>query len=122
MHADRTNRIVISFVGLLALALGLGGLLAAGGVFGAEFQHKQLFANGFSRYVGDHGTWLWPAIAAVTLVFVLFALVWLLKLLFSTDRTSGITVAATSAGKQSDDRAAGRTTMSSTALTQALTQ
>ncbi len=62
MHADRTNRFMLSLIGLLALVLGVGGLLAAGGVFGHTFQHEQLVANGFSHYFGRHGVWLWPAI------------------------------------------------------------
>lgn len=124
MHADRTNRAVLSFVGLLALAVGLGGLLAAGGVFGSKFQHQQLVANRFSHYFGKHGTWLWPAIAAVTLVIVLLSLVWLLRLLFSTDRTRGITVVSSSSeqGDDGESRAGGRTTMSAAALTQAIAQ
>ncbi len=121
MHADRTNRVMLTVVGLIALAAGIGGLLAAGGVFGSTFQHKRLFDNGFSRYVGDHGTWLWPAIAAVTLVLTLLVLRWLLKLLFSTDRTGEVTL-ATSRPETDSDRAAGRTTMQSSALTQAVAQ
>ena len=95
MHADRINRFKLSLIGLITLALGTGGLLAAGGVFGHRFQHEQITANPFSRYVGNHGVWLWPAIAAVTLVLVVLALLWLLRLLFSTGRTHGINLGQT---------------------------
>ena len=122
MHADRTNRVVITLVGAIAVALGVGGLLAAAGVFGNRFQHRQLVDNGFSRYVGKHGVWLWPAIAAVTLVLVLLALIWLLRLLFSTDRSSGIAISTAPTDKENiDDRAGGRTSMTATALAQAVT-
>ena len=121
MHADRTNRVVISIVGLIALALGVGGLLAAGGVFGHTFQHKRLTDNGLSRYIGDHGVWLWPAIAAVTLILVLLALVWLLRLLFSTDRAGGITVSTPRRHSDDESTAAGRTTLTASAVPQAVT-
>ena len=120
MHADRTNRFMISLIGLMALALGVGGLLAAGGVFGHHFQHQQLTANRFSRYVGHHGVWLWPAIAAVTFVLVLLALRWLLRLLFSTDRAGGVTI-TTTGKKREDGQTAGQTTMTPAALVQAVT-
>jgi uncharacterized membrane protein len=119
MHADRTNRFMLSLIGLIALVLGVGGLLAAGGVFGRTFQHKQLVANGFSRYFGRHGVWLWPAVAAVTLVLVLLALLWLLRLLLSTDRTSRVAI-ATKGKKRQKGETSGRTTMTATALSQAV--
>lgn len=122
MHADRTNRTVISLVGAIALALGVGGLLAAAGVFGHRFQHRQLLDNGLSRYVGNHGVWLWPAIAAVTLVIVLLALLWLLRLLLSTDRTSGITIATPKRNTQEGDATAGRTLLAASALSQAVAE
>ena len=121
MHADRINRLVISLIGLIALVLGIGGLLAAAGVFGHIFQHRRLVDNGFSRYVGDHGVWLWPAIAAVTFILVLLALLWLLRLLFSTDRAGGITVATRRRDKQDEDTVSGKTTMTANALPQAVT-
>jgi hypothetical protein len=119
VHADRTNRIMLSLIGLIALALGVGGLLAAGGVFGHHFQHQQLTANNFSRYVGDHGVWIWPAIAVVTLVVVMLALLWLLRLLFATDRTNGVTI-GTAENEREAGQTAGRTTMTAAALSQAV--
>ena len=121
MYADRTNRLVIGLVGLIAVAVGVGGLLAAGGVFGHTFQHRRLIDNGFSRYVGDHGVWLWPVIAAVALVLVLLSIVWLFRLLFSTDRARSITIDAPSRDQQDEATPAGRTTMTATAVPQAVT-
>jgi uncharacterized membrane protein len=121
VHADRINRFMLSLIGLIALALGVGGILAAAGVFGHHFQHQQLFANPFSRYVGHHGVWLWPAIAAVTLILVLLALRWLLRLLFSTDRAGGITLGGGTGRTREPGQTAGQTTMTATALAQAVT-
>jgi hypothetical protein len=122
MHADRTNRIVLIFVGLIGVAAGIGGLLAAGGVFGHNFQHKQLVANGFSRFFGRHGTWLWPAIAVVTLAIVLLSILWLFRLLFATDRTRSVSLVSARTGQETGSHAAGRTVMTASALVQAVAQ
>jgi uncharacterized membrane protein len=122
MHADRTNRIVLIFVGLIGVAAGIGGLLAAGGVFGSKFQHKQLVANGFSRYVGQHGAWVWPVIAVVALVVVLLSILWLFRLLFATDRTRSVSLVSARTDREAGSGAAGRTTMTASALTQAVAQ
>jgi len=122
MHADRANRVLLSLIGLIALGLGVAGLLAAGGVFGSTFQHRQLTDNPFSRYVGKNGSWLWPTIGAVAFVIMLLALIWLLRLLFSTDRARDITIptAPPVAPGPEPASAAGRTTMRPSALTQAV--
>lgn len=119
MHADRANRVLLSFIGLIALGLGVAGLLAAGGVFGSTFQHRQLTDNPFSRYVGDNGSWLWPTIGAVAFVIMVLTLIWLLRLLFSTDRAGDITV-PTAPPDPEMGSAGGRTTMRPSALTQAV--
>ncbi len=116
MHADRTNRVVLTVVGAIALLLGVGGLLAAAGVFGSSFQHRRLLDNRVSRYFSDHGEWLWPAIAAAVFVLLLLTLLWLLRLLFSNDRTGDIAI--TSANEPAT---VGRTRLRTSALTQAVT-
>lgn len=121
MHADRTNRFVLTLIGLLAFAAGVGGILAAAGVYGHRFQHRHLTDNNFSRYVGRHGVWLWPAIAAVTLLLLLLTLRWLLRVLFSTDRTHAVAI-MTAKSKPHEGTAGGRTTMTAAALTQAVTR
>jgi hypothetical protein len=135
MHADRANRVLLSFLGLVALALGGAGLLAAGGAFGEGFAHRRLVDNRFSRYFSANGSWLWPTLAAVALVIMLLALIWLLRLLFSNDRTSDIAVAsgpaqdavqagagAPTGGGQPPGRAAGHTTLQASALAAAVAQ
>ena len=102
--------------------IGSGGLLAAGGVFGHTFQHRRLVDNQFARYFGAHGTWLWPAIAGAGLVVALICIVWLLRLLFSTDRAGSITVVTDSAPTASTGPSGGRTTLAASALTQAVSQ
>ncbi len=117
MRADRANRIVLGFIGLVAVVLGTAGLLAAGGVFGSTFAHRRLFDNQVARYFGDHGTWLWPAIGGGAFVIMLIALISLLRLLFNSDRAGEIVVPTS----HPTDQAAGRTTLSASALTQAVT-
>lgn len=132
MHADRANRVVLSLIGLIALGLGVAGLLASGGVFGSTFQHRQLTDNQFARYFGKNGSWLWPTIGAAAFVIMLLTLIWLLRLLFHTDRAGDITIRAaapkrdTAPGYDSNSSnpgpavTSGRTTLRPGALTQAL--
>ena len=103
----------------IALVLGVGGLLAAAGVFGPTFQERRVLDNRLARYFGAHGHWLWPAIAAVVFVVVLLVLLWLVRLLFSTDRTGDIALTPDSAGP--DAVRTGRTTVQASALTRAVT-
>jgi hypothetical protein len=120
MHADRTNRFSLTLIGVLAIALGVGGLLAAAGVFGHAFQGRFLVDNGFSRYVGHHGKWVWPAIAGVAFVVTLLALVWLARLLFSTDRAGGDL--RLTPPRRKDDNRRGTTRMAPSALVNAVTE
>jgi len=93
MHADRTNRTVLTIFGLLVLLAGAAGMAASVGVFGTAFSQRTLFDNRVSAFIGQHGTWLWPAAAFAGLVIALAALRWILALLVSTDRAGDITVA-----------------------------
>jgi hypothetical protein len=127
MRADRGNRVLLTLIGLIVLAIGIGGLLAAGGVFGATFQHRRLFDNPFSRYFSDNGSWLWPTIAAAAFVVMLLCLIWLLRVLFGSDRAGDIavpTIARSSGDPAHGDgvHVGGRTRLRPSALTQALTQ
>ena len=114
MHADRTNRVALALLGLLVLAAGGAGIAASTGVFGAAFSRRTLFDNPASRYIGHHGGWLWPAVAAACLLLALACLRWLLALLVSTDRVGDITVPG------STDQ--GTTILQPAALTDALTR
>jgi hypothetical protein len=137
MHADRTNRVLLALIGLLAVALGTGGLLLSGGVFGDQYAHHRVIDNQFVRYFDREGDWLWPSIAGAAFVIMLLALFWLLRLLFSSDRAGDIAlpsahpskreshaerVRAHAAGTPARDHATGRTNISASALSQAVAQ
>ncbi len=112
MHADRTNRALLLLLAMVLIAAGVLGALMSFGVFGTSRQHQALLANQVGTYFGHHGDWLWPAIAAASLLLALLALRWLLALLFSTDRSGDLTFPT---------RSAGRTTLSAGAVTDAVT-
>jgi hypothetical protein len=118
MHADRTNRVLLTLIGLVALALGVAGLLVASGVFGHQLQGNFLVDNSFCRYIGAHGKWVWPAIAGIAFVVALLALWWLAVLLLSTDRAGDIRLAPS---RSTDPERRGRTSMAASALVNAVT-
>jgi hypothetical protein len=94
MHADRTNRVMLTLSGLLLIAAGGAAMAASTGVFGAPFSRRALLANRASVYFGHHGGWLWPAIAVACLPIALACLRWMLALLASSDRAGDIIVGA----------------------------
>jgi hypothetical protein len=100
-------------LGLLVLAAGAAAMAASTGVFGTSFSRQTLLANRVSAYVGNHGGWLWPAIAVGCVHIALACLRWMLALLASTDRASDIII-----GDSADD---GTTVLRPTALIDALT-
>src|SRR5579875_1269937 len=112
MHADRTNRIMLLLLAMVLIGAGLGAGAASIGVFGTAIQHSPLMANPTGRFIGAQGEWLWPAAAAAAVVVALLALRWLLALLFSTDRSGDLEIHS---GGPAD-----RTTLASTALTEAV--
>ena len=112
MHADRTNRVVLATVALLALATGVLGSLLSFGVFGTSAQRTSLLDNPVSVFIGDNSAWFWPVAAILGLILVALGLRWLLILSFSTDRVGNLVVGG--------DRSGGRSTLSSSALTKAV--
>ena len=114
MHADRTNRTALILLGLLLLAAGGAGMAASTGVFHAAFSRGTLLANPASSYIGQHGGWLWPAIAGGCLLLALICLRWILALLASTDRTGDLTIPG--------DTRQGTTILHPAAVTDALTR
>jgi len=113
MHADRTNRTVLTLLGLLLLLTGAAGLVASVGGFGKAFSHKALFDNRVSRWIGGHGHWLWPLAAVLGAIAALLTLRWLIALLFSGDRAVHLAV-------RTEDCTAGRTTLRPGALSDAV--
>jgi hypothetical protein len=114
MHADRTNRVGLAVLGLVAVLIGAGGLCLSTGVFGSAYPHRTLLANQVGSFAGRNGAWLWWAAAGACLLIALAALRWIIALLLSTDRAGDITV--TRAGR------AGTTIMHPAALTGAVTR
>ena len=87
MHADRFNRFALLLFGALVLLAGLGAMALSVGIFGKNYAHHALFDNFISTYIGEQGTWFWPAAAALGVIVALLALRWMLTLLLSTDRS-----------------------------------
>ena len=112
MHADRTNRVMLTLFAFALTAAGVAGALAGLGAFGRDTKHEVLAPDEVSDYFGRNGDWLWPLIALVAAVIALLALRWLLALLFSTDRAGDLPLTG--------DRSGGRTTLSAAALTDAV--
>lgn len=107
----RLNRSLLLVLALAFIAAGGAGLAAALGAFGTALEHHTLYDNPAGRYVGDHGDWIWPLAAAVSVLLALFALRWLLAQI-AIQRASSITLDTPSAG--------GRTTLRAAALTDAV--
>ena len=114
MHADRTNRMILLLLAMLLIAAGLGAGAASIGTFGTAARHSPLIANPAGTFTGAQGDWLWPVAAAAAVILVLLALRWLLALLFSSDRSGDLLIHP--AGP------AGRTTLATGALTEAVVE
>ena len=114
MHADRTNRTMMLVFALLLIAVGLDAGAASIGGYGTGAAHSHLMANPTGHFIGANGIWLWPVAAVAALIVALIALRWLIALLFSTDRSGDLLIRSGSG--------AGRTTLASGALTDALAE
>lgn len=116
MHADRLNRLLLTILGLLALAVGTLGLIAGFGGFGQRLAHRRLFDNTASHYIGRNGDWIWILAAIVALIILILPLRWLYLLLFRTDRADSVTVAS----PNTEQQVGGQTVLMSTALSDAV--
>lgn len=114
MHADRTNRTVLTLLGLILLAAGVAGALLSFGVFGADPAHAELLDNFLCAYIGANSGWFWIAAAVGGLLLIVLGFRWLIALSFSTDRVNELPVAG--------NRERGQTTLTSSALTAAVTE
>ncbi len=110
MATDRTNRSVLTLVGVAVTGAGVCGLLTGYGVFGGDLGDRPLFDNATGDFFGRNGTWLWPVIAVALVLVGLLALLWLLRQL-TPDRSGELDV-------ERGDR--GRTRMRASALTDGL--
>ncbi len=106
--AERLHRLLLLLLAVLLLAGGVLVLLTGLGTFGSRLGHRAVFDNLISRYVGDHGIWLWPVLAVLALLLGYLAVRWLFTL-FSVAGVSRVDLTARGA--------AGRTVIDSTAVT-----
>jgi hypothetical protein len=114
MHAERTNRTVMLLFAVLLIAVGLDAGAASIGGYGTGTAHSHLMDNPTGHFIGADGIWLWPVAAAAGLIVALIALRWLIALLFSTDRSGDLLIPS--------GNGAGRTTLASGALTDAVAE
>lgn len=112
MHADRTNRVVLALLGLLLFAGGTLGVLAGTEVLGRDVD-RRLLDNPVAGFIGDNRGWFWPAAALAAALLALLALRWLVAVLSPAPRAADIAIRG--------ERSAGRTSLRSGALGDALT-
>lgn len=98
MATDRTNRGVLTVLGVAITGAGVCGLLAGYDVFGGDLDQRPLFENATGRFFGDNGVWLWPVIAVALVLIGLLALRWLLAQL-TPDRSGDLDVERSEAGR-----------------------
>jgi hypothetical protein len=113
MYADRTNRALLTILGVVLAAAGTGGILAGTDVLGHHLADRYLTDNPIARYLGDNSVWFWPVAALVGVLAALLALRWLIAVLTPAPRAGDITVVG--------DRSGGTTAVDAGALTDAVT-
>ena len=111
-RAARLQRLILLLLAVVLVAAGVTALLTGLGTFSSRLRHRAMFDNTISRYVGDHGIWLWPVLALAGLLLAYLALRWLLTLF---DLAGVPRVDLTARG------AAGRTEVDSASVTAAIT-
>ena len=107
----RANRTVLALIGLILLAAGAAGTAAGAGLFGDTVKTRKVIDQDYRDWVTDHD-WFWLAVAAGSILIALLALRWLLAQA-STTRISQLDVES--------DRTTGRTVLSGSAVTDAVT-
>lgn len=111
-RGDGLHRSLLLLTGLVLLVGGVAGLLVGAGAIGHQIRHKPVFDNFIAAYIGRHGQWLWPLIALAVVVLGFLALRWI-GVQFHTSTTRELDLPA--------ERGGGRTLVSPSALTSALT-
>jgi hypothetical protein len=107
--AERVHRLLLLLLSLVLLAAGILALLVGLGTFGTRLRHRAVFDNLVSRYIGDHGIWLWPVVAVLGLVLAYLALRWFATL-FAVHRTTHVDLSTRGAAGHSDVDSAAVTT------------
>lgn len=109
-RADRLNRVVLTLLGVLLLALGVLGLLPALNLLG-DRSDDLVLARDTQDFVTSNAGWLWPLIALLLVLLALVALRWLVQQL-RTDRVGDLDLTR--------DRSSGETHLGAAAVTDAL--
>lgn len=91
---DRINRIVLTVLGLVLLAVGLYGVLRGAGVFGDGRARDPLLLAEARDWVSDHDGWVWPLAAALSFVVAYLGWRWLRYQVRSSPRVSDIELGA----------------------------
>lgn len=113
MYADRTNRALLTLLGVVLLTAGTAGILAGTDVLGHHLPDRYLTDNLITRYIGDNSVWFWPVAALTGVIGAVLALRWLIAVLTPPPRAGDITIAG--------DRSRGTTALDAGALTDAVT-
>lgn len=109
--AEKRNVSSLTLLGLLLLAAGIAGLLATWGVFGDSVAQGDLVPSGIVEFIQDNGGWFWWAVGGVALLLALLGL-GLLAAQVSSNSVRSVDL--------TEDERLGTTTMSSSALTDAV--
>lgn len=122
--AARLHRLLLLVLAVLLCSAGLSVLLTGFGAFGGGLRDRAVFDNAVSRYIGDHGSWLWPVLALAGLLLASLAVRWLLTLfrvdgVSRVDLTSRAVPGRTAVAEVAE--VAGRTEVDSAALSAAVT-
>jgi len=112
-RADRTNRSVLTLLGLvLVVAAGLG-LAYSYGAFGTDRARRRVLTPSIRDLAQRNHGWFWPLVAVVAVILALLALRWLAAQL-GTDRVGELSLER--------DTRAGATTLQAAAVTSAVTE
>jgi hypothetical protein len=107
----RVNRTVLTVLGLLLVAAGAAGLATALGLFGRRLSDQPVLGPAVEDFVAAN-RWFWPVVAIAAALLALLCLWWLLSQARS-NRVSQLRLAT--------DPQRGHTTLSASALTDAVT-
>lgn len=111
-RADRTNRSVLTLLGLVLLVAAGLGLAYSYGAFGTDRARRRVLTQSVRDFAQRNHGWFWPLVAVVAVSLALLALRWLAAQL-GTDRIRELSLER--------DTRAGSTTLQAGAVTAAVT-